>query len=187
MPEAMDPSAGEITKLLKQWGTGDREVEPELFELVLPDLHRLAQSMMRRERPDNSLQATALLNETYFRLVNARERDWENRRHFFAIAARAMRRLLIDHARARPAGAKIPVDALGDLLRGRDELLEQAVAISTLLDELETTHPDWCLVIELKFFLGLTDDEAAQATGLSVRTLQRQYGDARRWLYERMG
>ena len=183
----MDEPAGEITKLLKIWGTGDREVEPALFEMVLPDLHRLAQSMMRRERPDNSMQATSLLNETYFRLVSARERDWENRRHFFAIAARAMRRLLIDHARARPPGAKIPMDALGDLLRGRDTQLEQAVAIGKVMEELETAHPDWCVVIELKFFLGFTDDEAAHAAGISLRTLQRQYADARRWLYERMG
>ncbi len=187
MSEAIDQPFGEITKLLKLWGTGDRDVEPELFELVLPDLRRIAQSMMRKERPDHSLQPTALLNETYFRLVNARERDWENRRHFFAIAARAMRRLLIDHARARPPGAKIPLDALGDLLRGRETQLEQAVSINKLLDDLETSHPDWCLAIELKFFLGLTDEEAAAATGMSMRTLQRNYTDARRWLFERMG
>jgi len=182
----MDETTGEITKLLKQWGTGDRQVEPALFELVLPDLHKLARYIMQRERQDNSMQATSLLNETYFKLVNARERDWENRRHFFAIAARAMRRLVIDHARARPAGGKVPIDLLGDILKGRDAQLEQAVAINKLLDELEGPHPDWCLVIELKFFLGLTDDEAAEAAGISLRSLQRQYADARRWLFERL-
>ena len=95
----MDTPAGEVTELLQSWGSGDRSVEPQLFELVLPDLKNLARGMMRRERPGHSLQPTALLNEAYCRLVAARKRDWHNRRHFFAFAARVMRRLLIDHTR----------------------------------------------------------------------------------------
>src|SRR5689334_23090484 len=106
----MDQPAGEVTMLLQAWSQGDRTVEQRLFELVLPDLHKLAEYFMRRERPDHSLQPTALLNEAYFRLVGARERDWQNRRHFFAIAARVMRRFLINHARARPKGQKIGMD-----------------------------------------------------------------------------
>jgi len=94
----MGTPEGEVTRLLHAWGGGDRSVEDRLFELVLPDLRKLAESMMRRERPDHSLQPTALLNEAYCRLLTARERDWRSRSHFFAIAARAMRRLLIDHA-----------------------------------------------------------------------------------------
>jgi RNA polymerase sigma factor (TIGR02999 family) len=161
-------------------------VEERLFALVLPDLHKLARHMMSRERPDHSLQPTALMNEVYFRLVGARERNWESRRHFFAVAARAMRHLLIDYARARPSGAKVPIEGLEDLLRGRDSQLELGVEISALLDEMEAVHPDWCPVIELKFFVGFTDAEAAEALNVPLRTMQRQFGDARRWLYERL-
>ena len=91
-----------VTALLRAWGEGDRSVEERLFALILPDLHQLARYMISRERPEHSLQPTALMNEAYLRLVSARERDWENRRHFFAVAARAMRHLLIDYARALP-------------------------------------------------------------------------------------
>src|SRR5260370_18934169 len=122
----MGTPEGEITRLLHAWDTGDRTVEDRLFELVLPDLRKLAESMMRRERPEHSLQPTVLLSEAYCRLLTARERDWRNRSHFFAIAARAMRRLLIEHARGRPRGARIPIDGLQEFLRGRDEQLELA-------------------------------------------------------------
>ncbi|MBS1876833.1 MAG: sigma-70 family RNA polymerase sigma factor [Acidobacteria bacterium] len=179
-------AAGDVTTLLRAWSSGDRSVEERLFSLVLPDLHKLAQYMMGGERQDHSLQATALMNEAYFRLVNARERDWENRRHFFAIAARTMRRLLIDHARGRPKGAKLPIEGLEEMLRGRDAQLETAVAINSLLDELDGKHPDWCSVVELKFFAGFTDDETAEALGIPLRTMQRQFSDARRWLYQKL-
>ena len=161
-------------------------MEERLFGLVLPDLHKLARHMMARERPDHSLQPTALMNEIYFRLVGARERDWESRRHFFSVAARAMRHLLIDYARARPSGAKVPIEGLEDLLRGRDAQLELGVEINTLLEEMEKAHPDWCPVVELKFFAGFTDAETAEALNLPLRTMQRQFGDARRWLYEKL-
>lgn len=182
----MEQPPGEVTTLLHAWSSGDRTVEDRLFSLVLPDLHKLARYMMGSERADHSLQPTALMNEAYFRLVGSRERDWESRRHFFAVAARAMRHLLIDHARGRPKGAKVPIDGLEEMLRGRDAQLELAVDINGLLDELEKAHPDWCSVVELKFFTGFTDEETAQALGISLRTMQRQFGDARRWLYERM-
>lgn len=178
---------GDVTVLLRAWGDGDRSVEEQLFALILPDLHRIAQFLMRKERPEHSLEPTALMNEAYVRLVGARERDWENRRHFFAVAARAMRHLLIDYARARPKGAKLPVDGLEDMLRGRDDRLEMAVAINGLLEEMEKTRPEWVSVVELKFYTGFTDEETADALGLSVRTVQRQFGDARRWLFERLG
>jgi RNA polymerase sigma factor (TIGR02999 family) len=182
----MDPSAGEVTVLLHAWSTGDRDVEERLFALVLPDLHKLARYLMGRERPGHSLQPTALMNEAYFRLVGAKERDWENRRHFFAVAGRAMRRLLIDHARGRPKGAKIAIDGLEDFLRGRDAQLELGVEVNELLDRMEATHPDWCSVVELKFFAGFSDAETAEALGVPLRTMQRQFSDARRWLYERL-
>jgi RNA polymerase sigma-70 factor (ECF subfamily) len=182
----MDAPEGEVTRLLHAWGGGDRSVEDRLFELVMPDLRKLAESMMRRERPDHSLQPTTLLNEAYCRLLTARERDWRNRSHFFALAARAMRRLLIEHARRRPKEAQVPIDGLEDFLRGRDSQLELALAIDGLLDEMAPAHGSWCSIVELKFFLGFTDEEAAEALVIPLRSMQRQFGDARRWLYEKL-
>jgi RNA polymerase sigma factor (TIGR02999 family) len=177
----------EITRMLRAWSSGDRTVEEHLFSLVLPDLHKLARHMMSGERPEHSLQATALMNEAYLRLVGARERDWQDRRHFFAVAARAMRHLLIDHARARQSGGlKLPIAGFEELLRGRDEQLEMGVVINTLLDDMEKKHPDWCPIVELKFFAGFTDEETAAALNVPLRTMQRQFGDARRWLYEKL-
>jgi RNA polymerase sigma factor (TIGR02999 family) len=182
----MDAPPDEVTVLLNAWSAGDRSVEERLFAMVLPDLHKIACYLMAGERQDHSLQATALLNEAYVRLVAARERNWQNRKHFFSIAARAMRHLLIDHARGRPKGAKAPIEGLEEMLRGRDAQLEQAVAINSLLDELEKSHPDWVSVVELKFFAGFTDDEAAEALGVPLRSMQRQFREARRWLFERI-
>ncbi len=182
----LDKPAGEITGLLHRWSTGDRAVEERLFNLVVPDLHKLAQYLMRRERKDHSLQATALLNEAYMRLAQARQLDWQNRKHFFAVAARAMRRLLIDHARGRIPAQKVELNELMTLLPGPSKQLDEAIAIDTLLHEIEGTHAEWCSIIDLKFFLGFTDEEAAEALGMSLRSLQRQYGDARRWLFERL-
>lgn len=179
-------SEGEVTALLRAWSGGDRSVEERLFQLVLPDLRRIAGALMSKERSDHSLQPTALLNETYFRLVGARENDWASRRHFYAVAARAMRRLLIDHARARPHGVKIPMEGMEELLRGRETQIELALSIDGLLDELAETQPEWCSVVELKFFWGFTDEETAAALGLPLRTAQRNFGDARRWLFERL-
>ncbi len=183
----MEPSEGEVTQLLRAWSNGDRSVEDRLFDAVLPELRKLASAFLRRESPGHTLQPTALLNEAYLRLVNARERDWNHRTHFYAIAARIMRRLLIDHARGRRRGNEIPVEGLADLLRGREAQLEQAIAVDSVLDELEASHADWCSVVEMRFFLGLTEEGTAEALGIPLRTAQRRFSDARRWLYERLG
>ena len=185
-PRAKMESSQEVTQLLQAWRTGDSGVEERLFGLLLPDLRRVAQHLMRRERPDHSLETTGLLNEAYCRLVNARERDWQNRQHFLAVAARAMRRLLIDYARGRGDGQRIPLEALEALLPRQDGQLQLAVSVDALLDELEASHPDWCSIVEMKFFMGLTDEETAEALGLSLRTVQRKFGDARRWLFQRL-
>jgi len=184
--KTVNQADGEITALLRAWSSGDRSVEDRLFQLVLPDLRRIAGALMNKERSDHSLQPTALVNETYFRLVGARENDWVDRRHFFAVAARAMRRLLIDHARARPHGVKIPIGGMEDMLRGRESQIELALSIDGLLDELSQTQPDWCSVVEMKFFWGFTDEETAAALSLPLRTAQRHFGDARRWLFEKL-
>lgn len=182
-----DDGGGEVTALLRAWSAGDRTVEDRLFELVLPDLHKIAAALMHKERAGHSFQPTALLNETYVRLVGARENDWEDRRHFFAVAARAMRRFLIDHARGRrPKGGTVSIDGIEEMLKGREPQIEIALSINGLLDELAVTHPDWCSVVEMKFFWGFTDEETAGALDMPLRSMQRKFGDARRWLYERL-
>ena len=182
----MDESTGEITQLLQQWRAGSREAENQLFTLVAPNLRRLAHYLMQRERKGHSLQATELVDQIYFRLVAAKERDWRNRKHFFAIAARAMRRHLIDHARGRPSGEFLALEGLENILPADSGKIDLAVTVDRLLDELAGTKPEWSMLVEMKFFLGLTDEEAAEAMGVKLRTMQRTWSDARRWLYERV-
>ncbi len=182
----MDESMGDITQLLHQWRAGSREAENQLFTLVSPNLRRLAHYLMQRERKDHSLQATELVDQIYFRLVAAKERDWQNRKHFFAIAARAMRRYLIDHARGRPSAEFVALEGLENVLPADSGKIDLAITVDRLLDELAETKPDWSMLVEMKFFLGLTDEEAAEAMGVKLRTMQRTWSDARRWLYTRM-
>ncbi len=177
---------GDITLLLHQWRAGSRDAENQLFALVLPNLRRLAHYLMQRERKDHSLQATELVDQIYFRMIAAKDRDWQNRKHFFAIAARAMRRHLIDHARGRPAAEFVALEGLENILPANNEKADLAIAVDRLLDELSETQPEWSMLVEMKFFLGLTDEEAAEAMGVKLRTMQRTWSDARRWLYTRM-
>jgi RNA polymerase sigma factor (TIGR02999 family) len=182
----MDEPAGDITELLHQWRAGSREAENQLFALVLPNLRRLANYLLQRERRDHSMQATELVDQIYLRMVAAKERDWQSRKHFFAIAARIMRRYLIDHARGRPTATFVALDGLEEILPADPRKLDLAIAVDRLLDELSETKPEWSMLVELKFFLGLTDEETAAALGVKLRTMQRTWSDARRWLYTRM-
>jgi RNA polymerase sigma factor (TIGR02999 family) len=177
---------GEITRLLERWRQGEPGAEGELFSLVMPDLRRLAQYLMSRERKGHSLQATELVDQIYLRLVGAKDRDWQNRSHFFAIAGRAMRRYLIDHARGRPAAQFVALDGMEEFLRGDSARIETALSVDRLLEQLAAVHPEWCTVVEVKYFLGLTDEEAADALGMKLRTMQRMWLEARKWLFERM-
>ena len=175
----MDEPTGDITQLLHQWRAGSREAENQLFTLVLPNLRRLAHYLMQRERKDHSLQATELVDQIYFRMVAAKERDWQNRKHFFAIAARAMRRYLIDHARGRPSAEFVALEGLENILPADSGKIDLAITVDRLLDELAETKPEWSMLVEMKFFLGLTDEEAAEAMGVKLRTMQRTWSDAR--------
>jgi RNA polymerase sigma factor (TIGR02999 family) len=143
--------------------------------------------MMQRERPDHSMQATELVDTIYLRLIAAKDRDWQNRKHFFAIAARAMRRYLVDHARGRPRAEFVALAGLEEVLAGAAPKADATLAIDRLLDELALTEPEWSTLVEMKHFLGLTDQEAADAMGLKLRTMQRMWRDARQWLFVRMG
>jgi len=176
----------EITRLLRLWQAGDRDAEAELFEMLLPQLRRLAKRQFYGERAGHTLQPTALVNEAFLRLARSKHIDWQDRSHFFAIAGRVMRRYLIDHARRRPHVDLVPMDSIPEGLlpgRSRSDLILQ---LDALLSKLESENPQWCKVIELKFFLGLTDEEAAQALQMSLHTLQRQWYRARHWLYDQL-
>ena len=131
------------------------------------------------------MQATELVDTIYFRLVAAKDREWQSRRHFFAIAARAMRRYLIDQARGRPRGRFVTLGAL-EIKRGSGGNADIAILVDRLLNELAETRPEWSMLVEMKYFLGLTDEETADAMGLKLRTLQRMWRDARQWLFSRM-
>lgn len=181
----MPENAGDVTLLLQGWGAGSRTAENELFVRVMPNLRRLAHYMMSRERRGHTLQPTELVDQIYLRMATARDRDWQNRQHFFAVAARAMRRCLIEYARRRAGGERIGLEEVQDLIPADSAKLDTAVGVDRLLDQLAELKPEWCMVVELKYFLGLTDEEAADAMGLKLRTLQRMWRDARQWLFGR--
>jgi RNA polymerase sigma factor (TIGR02999 family) len=182
----MSPDSGDITRLLREWRTGNQDAENELFRLVMPELRRIARYLMQRERRDHSLQATELVDQIYLRLVSAKDRDWQNRRHFFAIAARAMRRHLIDHARGHLPAAFVDWEEISQRMPADSKQMDLVLTIDGLLSELAVAEPEWSQVVEVKYFLGLTDEEAAAALGMKVRTMQRIWRNARRWLFERM-
>jgi len=177
---------GDITILLQQWRDGSPEAENQLFELVLPNLRNLAHYLMKGERKDHTMQATELVNQIYVRLVAAKDRDWRSRSHFFAIAARAMRRYLIDYARGRPDAEFIALEGIDDLIPVGGARLDTALTVDRLLTELGKEKPEWCMVVEMKYFLGLNDEEASDAMGIRLRTFQRMWSDARQWLFARM-
>jgi RNA polymerase sigma factor (TIGR02999 family) len=181
---ASDPV--EITQLLRQWGTGDRQADDRLFELLLPDLRKIAGHCFRDERRGHTLQPTALLNEAFLRLAKIKNIEWQDRGHFLAVSARIMRRYLLDHARARPSICFLPLEGLPERVLGNHSSLELAMTVDALLDELEAESHQKRAVVELKFFLGLTDTEAAEALNLTLHTLQREWYRSRRWLFERL-
>ena len=182
----MPNQPGDITQLLREWRGGSSAAENQLFDRVYADLRRLARLRLKHERKDRSLQTTELVDQIYMRLVAAKDRDWQNRQHFFAIAGRAMRRHLIDLARARPDVDLVGFESLEQILPAGSAKIDAAITLDRLLQQLEKTNPAWCNLVELKFFLGLTDEEAADVLSIKLRTLQRMWRDARRWLYERM-
>lgn len=182
----MGNGAGNVTQLLQQWRAGDLQAEAALFELLLPDLRKIAGCCFRGERSDHTLQPTALVNEAFVRLVRAKNIEWRDRGHFFALAARIMRRFLIDHARAQPSVQFLPMEGFPERALGRRTPLEIAITVDALLNELEKESPQRRAVVELKFFLGMTDEESADALNLKLHTFQREWHRARLWLYKRL-
>jgi RNA polymerase sigma-70 factor (ECF subfamily) len=179
------PSAGEITRLIAAMKGGDPNAEANLVALVYKDLHALARRSMRRERPDHTLRPTALVNEAYLRMMGDGSRNWNGRSHFFATAAIVMRRILVDYARQR-AAAKSPAGKqqveLNDMLVSGSPRTEELL----ILDEALTRLAEWdarkARVVEMIYFGGLTEEEAAEVLGVSSRTVKRDWRDARAWL-----
>ena len=173
------------TDLLLAWGQGDVGAFDQLAPLVYNELRRLAQRYMGRERPGHTLQATALVNEAYMRLVAIKHVRWQNRAHFFAMAARMMRRILVDSARARgndKRGGGARRVAFDEALVVANELGPDLVALDEALTTLETVHPRKSQVVELRFFGGLSLEEAAEALHVSTDTVKRDWRFAKLWL-----
>jgi RNA polymerase sigma-70 factor, ECF subfamily len=185
----MDATPSEVTVLLRQWAAGHADALDRLVPLIHAELRRLAASYMRRERPDHTLQPTALVNEAFLKLVDQRNVEWQNRAHFFGIAAQAMRRILVDHARTRTAGkrgageARLPLDeALAASVMPDEELL----ALDAALERLAIVDPRQSRVVELRFFGGLTMEEAAEVLQISPATVGREWTLAKAWLYSEL-
>ena len=183
--------SAEITRLLKAWGRGDSAALDRLTPLVYERLRRMARGYMRNERPGHTLQATALVNEAFLRLVETRNLDWTDRAHFFAMCARVMRRILVDAARSRAATKRggqvdraehstaINLDRLPD---PASEISAQVCALDEALNMLAQIGPRQAQVIELRFFGGLTVEETAQVLQVSPQTVMREWRLARAWL-----
>lgn len=179
----------EVTNLLIQLTRGDRGAEERLMPLVYAELRRMAASRLRRERADHTLQATALVNETYLRLIEIDTIDWQSRSHFFALAAKLMRRILVDHARARRArkrgGSRESIN-LDDVLVFTTPRSEQMIALDDALNRLGTYDPRQGQIVELRFFGGLSEEEIAAHLGISARTVKRDWRMAKAWLYKEL-
>ena len=186
MTHAAQPDAGEVTRLLQQLQSGDRDAFDRLYPLVYDELRRVARQALARERAEHTLQATELVHEAFFKLLGTTGIPWQDRSHFLAVAARALRQILVDHARRRRAekrGGGAEHVTLGDadaqLLLPDDEL----VALDEALAKLEHVEPRLRAVVEYRYFAGLTEREIASVLGVTERTVQRDWVKARAWLY----
>ena len=184
-----NPGGADITRLLREWRGGNAEALQRLIPLVYAELHALASRYLSHERQDHTLQTTALVNEAYLKLANQRDVDWQNRAHFFGIAAQLMRRILVDHARRdrrikRGGGAPvIPLDDLDPASAPPPVNAADAYDLDRALTRLESLDPQQGRVVELRYFGGMTIEETAEVLGLSPATVKREWSVARAWLY----
>jgi RNA polymerase sigma factor (TIGR02999 family) len=184
-----EPPKPDVTRLLARWRTAAPEAEAQLLAAVHRELRRIAAAYMRRERRDHSLQPTALVNEAYLRLTGQRDVAWEGRAHFFGIAARVMRQILVDHARRRRAAkrpgrpAAVSASKIADPSTNRDV---DVLALHEALEQLALLDPRQAEIVELRYFGGLTENEVAAMKNLSPATVRRDVATARFWLGRRM-
>jgi len=177
----------EVTRLLSEAANGDDGARERLIQLLYPELRRRAAAYMRRERPDHTLQATALVNEVYLKLLPQRV-DWQNRSHFLGVATGQMRRILVDYARKRKAarrGSERKVQ-LDDAIAMAAEEPAELIAVHESLERLAEEHGRQAQVVELRFFGGLTEEETAKMLGISVETVKRDWRFSKAWLANRL-
>ena len=180
------PAPPDVTALLESWSNGDPDALQRLMPLVYDELHRLAGAYQRRERPDHTLQSTALVHEAYLRMVNQKTVHWQNRAHFFGVAAQSIRHILVDHARGyqtakRGSGAhKLSLDEAIGVTEGREIDL---VALDDALNGLSAVDPQQGRIVELRFFGGLSIEETAAVLKISPATVKRDWVMAKAWLY----
>jgi RNA polymerase sigma factor (TIGR02999 family) len=189
MPTSSMPTPGEVTVLLRSYRAGDREAFERMVPLVYEDLRRIARRQLGRGNPDGVLQTTGLVHECYLKLVDQEEADWQDRAHFLAVAARAMRQVVVDHARRRGAakrGSGRRQTTLDDGLIAVDAQAEWLLALDQALTRLAEREPRLARVVECRFFAGLSEEETAAALDVSLRTAQRDWMRARAWLQEEL-
>ncbi len=185
----MSCSPEDVTQLLVAWGNGDQSARDQLMPLVYEELHRLAHQYMRRERPGNTLQTSGLVNEAFLKLVNQREVQWQNRAHFFGIAAQIMRRILVDYARNRgyaKRGGNAQRVSLNEALTASAERSAEVIALDEALNNLTAMDERKGKVVELRFFGGLSIEETAELLGVSPGTVMRDWTLAKAWLRRAM-
>jgi RNA polymerase sigma factor (TIGR02999 family) len=182
-------SAARVSELLLNWGQGDQGAREELIPLVYAELRRIARRYLWQERPDHTLQSGALVHEAYLRLVHNEPPQWQNRAHFFGVAAQLMRHILVDHARSRLAvkrGAGAPRLALDPQFGLPQKREVNLVALDDALSTLATLDPQQSRLIELRFFGGLSIEETAVVLGISPATVKREWVTSRAWLQREM-
>lgn len=183
-------SSSNVTQLLEDRRAGDEEALDRLSPILYQELRRLANLQIRRERAGHTLQATALVHEAWIKLVDQDKRTWENRAHFFAVAATAMRRILINHAvrkKAQKRGGDARQITLDELDNAFDEPVDDVLALDEALTRLGERYPDKAHIVELRFFTGLSEEEIARALNVSTRTVERGWRFARAWLKTELG
>lgn len=179
------PPQPEVTQLLYQWRAGDLKALEQLIPLIQPELQRLAQHYMSRERPGHTLQATVLLDNAYLQLADETQPLWQNRAHFFAVAAQLMRRIMVDHARQRQAqkrggdAIRVSLDECAAVTQARADKL---LALDEAMENLATFDSRKAQVVEMRYFGGLTNDEIAEVLNVHVNTVMRDWAAARAWL-----
>lgn len=181
-----ETSTQQVTRLLRDWSNGDQSALEQLTPLVYSELRRLAGRYLRKERPDHTLQSTALVHEAFIRLVDQRDVRWQNRAHFFGVAAQMIRRILVDHARGRHAskrGSGAPKLSLDEALATPERRDLDLIALDDALNSLAKIDPQQARIVELRFFTGLTVEETAEVLGISPATVKRDWVTAKAWLY----
>jgi RNA polymerase sigma-70 factor (ECF subfamily) len=183
------PSPHEVTQLLQSWSEGNQEALDKLVPLVHAELHRLARHYMSNERPGHTLQTTELVNEAYVRLIDWKNVRWQNRAHFFGVAAQIMRRILVDFARSRASAKKgggTQYVSLSEAMTISPERGEDLIALDHALESLSELDSRKSRIVELRFFGGLSVEETAEVLKISARTVMRDWGLAQAWLYREL-